>query len=448
MRPLMSGYEERSGLNGLPKRVRFLVGAVALAATGLLSSVALTQDNVNFRVALAFGFFIFLAEQFPVKLPLGEGSVSVSFVLVIALIIVGGPAEVGIAAAFGFVTLKGARQVSFARHLFNAAELSFASTLAGLTYSAFIHQNFTQASDMFPRVLLPVLAASLVQFVVNAGLVALVVTFARGGRLTEIWRAQFMYLLRGYIAFAVLGVILAALYVEMGTASIVFLLVPLLVARSAFQSSVEMETAYEATVRSLIKAIEAKDPYTRGHAERVSRLSEMTARAYGLSAEQCRVIRYIALMHDVGKLGVSTKILAKPGKLTDEEYEHMKQHPVRGYEIVSEIDFLKEAAETAVRHHHERMDGRGYPDGLVGDQIPVIARIVMVCDAFDAMTSTRVYRKAKGIDDAFTELHRCAGTQFDPVALTALEKAIAKEGWEAEPEHEDEESGDVAATAL
>jgi HD-GYP domain-containing protein (c-di-GMP phosphodiesterase class II) len=233
-------------------------------------------------------------------------------------------------------------------------------------------------------------------------------------------------------------VVLASLYLAMGPASVLFLLVPLLVARNTFQSAVEMEIAYEATVRSLIKAIEAKDPYTKGHAERVSRLSEMTARAYGLSSEECRVIRYIALMHDVGKLGVSTKILAKPGKLTDEEYEHMKQHPVRGYEIVSEIDFLRAAAETAVRHHHERMDGRGYPDGLVGEAIPLIARIVMVCDAFDSMTSTRVYRKAKQIEDALAELNRCSGTQFDPVCIRALEKAIETEGWEAEPEEEEQ----------
>jgi len=434
-------------LNGLPKRVWVLVGAVALTAAGLLTYVVLTQRHVNFKLALAFGLFVLLAEQFPVRLPLGEGSVSVGFVLMIACVIVGGPAEAGIAAAFGFLTFRDARKVALARHVFNSAELSLATTVAALTFSAFVSEPFRSASDT-PRVLAPILGASLVQFLVSAGLVALVVTFARGGRFTDVWRAQFVYLLRGYIAFAILGVILAALYVEMGYGSVVFLLVPLLVARTAFQSAVEMETAYEATVRSLIKAIEAKDPYTRGHAERVARLSEMTARAYGLSAETCRVIRYIALMHDVGKLGVSTKILAKPGKLTDEEYEHMKQHPVRGYEIVSEIDFLKAAAETAVRHHHERMDGRGYPDGLVGEQIPVIARIVMCCDAFDSMTSTRVYRKAKSIEEAMVELHRCVGTQFDPESLAALEKAIAREGWEAEPEHGEEETTHVAATAL
>jgi putative nucleotidyltransferase with HDIG domain len=370
-------------------------------------------------------------------------------VLTIAAIIVGGPAEAGIATAFGFLTLRNFHIRPIRRHVFNLGELAMAATLSGMAYEAIIDKPVTGAGHMFPRVLLPVFGATAVQFLVTTGLVAVMVVLSYGGSLKRVWRAQFRRLLGGYVAFAVLGVVLAVLHFEIGQASVVFLLVPLLVARNAFQSAVEMEGAFEATVRSLIKAIEAKDPYTRGHAERVAKLSEMTARAYGLSGEQCRVIRYIALMHDVGKLGVSTAILAKPGKLTDEEYEHMKQHPVRGYEIVSEIDFLKEAAETAVRHHHERMDGKGYPDGLVGDQIPVIARIVMVCDAFDSMTSTRVYRKAKGIEDAIAEIQRCAGTQFDPECLAALEKAIEREGWEAEPEpREEEEHVGTSAIAL
>ena len=439
----------------LPKRLKILIGVVAVLAATLLTFVTFAQQSnapdrprVDVWLAIGFGLLIMLAEQFPVRLPLGEGSISVSFVLISALIVIGGPAEVGIAAAFGFTTLRGMRKVPLPRHLFNAAELSLSSTLAGLTFHAILGDPILPGTQMFPRVLLPVLGATAVQFVVNTGLVAMVVAILRGGRLFTIWKAQFTNLLRGYVAFAVLGVILAVLYREMGAASVIFLMVPLLVARNAFQSAVEMETAYEATVRSMIKAIEAKDPYTKGHAERVAKLSEMTARAYGLSAEQCRVIRYIALMHDVGKLGVSTKILAKPGKLTDEEYEHMKQHPIRGFEIVSEIDFLKQAAETAVRHHHERMDGRGYPDGLVGEAIPEIARIVMVCDAFDSMTSTRVYRKAKGIEDALAELHRCVGTQFDPVALAALEKALEREGWEAEPEPREEEEVAPSASAI
>ena len=438
-------------MQGLPARVKFLVATVAVVAGSLLSFVAL-NEQVDFRLALTFGFFIFLAEQFPVTMPLGIGSYSVSFVLMIAAIILGGPAEAGIASGFGFLTIRGARTVHPVRHIFNAADYALASTLAGLAYASvydvIIGTPLNRTSGLpFPEIFIPVIAATAVQFLVNTGLVALVVAFVRGGKISSVWRDQYRSILAGYVAFAMLGVILAALHFEMGPASVVFLLVPLLVARNAFQTAIRMEGAYEATVRSLIQAIEAKDPYTRGHAERVAKLSEMTARTYGLSAEECRVIRYIALMHDIGKLGVSTKILAKPGKLTDEEYEHMKLHPVRGYEIVSEIDFLKRAAETAVRHHHERMDGRGYPDGLAGDDIPVIARIVMCCDAFDSMTSTRVYRKAKSIEDALAELHRCVGTQFDPVSLAALERALTQYGWEAEPELAAEEVVPGAAAA-
>lgn len=436
----------------LPARVKILVATVATVAGSLLAFRAL-NEHVDFGIALSFGFFILLAEQFPVTMPLGIGSYSVSFVLMIAAIILGGPAEAGIASGIGFLTIKGARKIHPARHVFNASDYALASTLAGLAYTsvfdALIGEPLTRTSGMpFPEIFIPVIAATAVQFLVNTGLVALVVAFVRGGKLSSVWRDQYRSILAGYVAFAALGVVLAALHLEMGSASVVFLLVPLLVARTAFQTAIRMEGAFEATVRSLIQAIEAKDPYTRGHAERVAKLSEMTARTYGLSAEECRVIRYIALMHDVGKLGVSTKILAKPGKLTDDEYEHMKLHPIRGYEIVSEIDFLKRAAETAVRHHHERMDGRGYPDGLKGDEIPVIARIVMCCDAFDSMTSTRVYRKAKSIEDALAELHRCVGTQFDPESLAALERALEQYGWEAEPElSQEEEVIPRAATA-
>jgi putative nucleotidyltransferase with HDIG domain len=421
-----------------PVRARILAAVVLAAAATTLVFTIKHDRHFDIGIAIAFGLFIFLAEQFPVALPLEDGSYSVSFVLTIAAIILGGPAEAGIATAFGFLTLRNFNIRPISRHLFNMGELALAATLAGIAYEAVIRKPLGDQTFSFPRVFLPVLAATVVEFVVNTGLVAFGVALIRGGTMRAVWRVKFGRLLNGYVAFAVLGVVLAALYRQIEAASVIFLLVPLIVARNAFQSAVEMEGAYEATVKSLIQAIEAKDPYTRGHAERVARLSEMTARAYGVSAQDCRVIRFVALMHDVGKLGVSTKVLAKPGKLTDEEYEHMKQHPVRGWEIVSEIDFLHRAAETAVRHHHERMDGRGYPDGLVGEAIPLFARIVMVCDAFDSMTSTRVYRRAKSIEDAIAEIHRCAGTQFDPTCLAALERAIAEHGWEAEPEMDEE----------
>jgi HD-GYP domain-containing protein (c-di-GMP phosphodiesterase class II) len=296
-------------------------------------------------------------------------------------------------------------------------------------------------------VLLPLVFATTVNYIVNTGLVSGAIAISEGRALSDVWHRTYRGIGRNYVSFGLLGLLLGLLKSQIGWASVIFLLMPLLVARQAFQAAVSMQAAFDATVGSLIKAIEAKDPYTRGHAQRVSRLSEMTAHAYGLSAERCRAIRYAALMHDVGKLGVNSKVLKKAGKLTAEEYEHMKVHPVRGVEIVGDIDLLKEVL-VGVRHHHEKMDGTGYPDGLKGEEIPLFARLIMVSDAFDAMTSTRVYRKAKSIEEAFTELRRCEGSQFDPAALAALERAIKTQGWEPAPEDDDEEMEEHDARVL
>ncbi|HVL33894.1 MAG TPA: HD-GYP domain-containing protein, partial [Actinomycetota bacterium] len=235
-----------------------------------------------------------------------------------------------------------------------------------------------------------------------------------------------------------LGLLVGILYVQMSWAAVLFLLMPLLVARHGFRTAIEMAGSYDATVRQLISVFETKDPYTRGHAERVSRLAELTARSYGLPEADCIAIRYSALMHDIGKLTVRSGVLKKPGKLTAPEYEHMQLHPERGVEILSEIDLLKDQLD-GVRYHHEKMDGTGYPDGLIGHEIPLFARLIMVADAFDSMTSTRSYRRSKSIEDAMQELRRCEGTQFDPVALEALERAVQRYGWEPVPEIDEEE---------
>jgi HD-GYP domain-containing protein (c-di-GMP phosphodiesterase class II) len=137
---------------------------------------------------------------------------------------------------------------------------------------------------------------------------------------------------------------------------------------------------------------------------------------------------YAGMLHDVGKLGVPTKVLQKTGPLTEEEYAAIQLHPMRGLEIVREIGFLTEAL-AGIMHHHERVDGRGYPMGFAGHEIPEFARIIAVADAFDSMTSTRSYRQARRIDEAITELRKGAGTQFDPLLVDAFIAALETEGW-------------------
>ncbi len=181
-------------------------------------------------------------------------------------------------------------------------------------------------------------------------------------------------------------------------------LAPMLIARWAFQQYAAQHQAYEATVSSLIQAVETKDYYTRGHSERVAKASVMIAQQLGMREDRLEMLRYAGMLHDVGKLGVPTKLLQKTGPLDDDEFAAIKLHPTRGFEMVNGISFLEEATQ-GIRHHHERVDGRGYPDGLVGDEIPEFARLIAVADAFDSMTSTRSYRGARSVDAAIRELH-------------------------------------------
>jgi len=168
-----------------------------------------------------------------------------------------------------------------------------------------------------------------------------------------------------------------------------------------------------AAVRALAEAVDAKDQYTRGHSQRVAEYARDLARAAGYDDGFVELVFMTGTLHDVGKIGVPDHVLHKDGKLTDEEFEMVKLHPELGEKIVSQIATLGDTLP-GIRHHHERYDGGGYPDGLAGDDIPLIARILAVADTFDAMTSDRPYRKGMPVDIALTEIARTAGTQFDP----------------------------------
>ena len=181
----------------------------------------------------------------------------------------------------------------------------------------------------------------------------------------------------------------------------------------------QKELANFDTIRSLALAVEAKDNYTRGHSERVAMLSVMTADALGLEPEEIERLERAAIMHDVGKIGVPEEVLQKPGALSFEEYEQIRLHPVLGERIVSQLTFMA-ACLPIIRGHHERIDGRGYPDRLKGEQIPLGARIIAIADAYDAITSERPYRPAQSREAAVEELRRGAGTQFDPQCLEAF----------------------------
>ncbi len=188
----------------------------------------------------------------------------------------------------------------------------------------------------------------------------------------------------------------------------------------------ELQGMFLSTVRALAAAIEHKDPYTRGHSDRVAALARSGAAHLELSRSEREGIHLAGLLHDVGKIGVSEQTLRKHGPLSDEQWAEMREHPVRGADIVSCVPQLAHLVD-AVRHHHERYDGGGYPDGLRGDELSPPASILCVCDAFDAMTSERSYRpRVKTAEEAYEELRACAGTQFHPDAVNAVLSAVAQ----------------------
>ncbi len=319
------------------------------------------------------------------------------------------------------------------KRVFNTSQLVIAAGAAASVYSLLGGQHIEAGS--FPRLLLPFFCALAAHCIVNGLLVAVVVNLANGVPFRSIIQGTMINSLPGYVGYGLFGILLAVLWDDdgagLGLSSAVLLLLPLLVARWAYAQYAEEQRAYDRTIRTLMAAVETKDVYTRGHSERVSAASVLVAREIGMREDRVSSLRYAGMLHDIGKLGVPTRLLQKSGGLTEGEFAAIKRHPVQGLEIVREIEFLDEA-NAGIMHHHERLDGLGYPMGLKGNEIPEFARVIAVADAFDSMTTTRSYRGARSVVDAVAELRRCAGTQFDPPMVEALVRGLDEHGWAPE----------------
>ena len=189
-----------------------------------------------------------------------------------------------------------------------------------------------------------------------------------------------------------------------------------------------LENAYRSTLRALTAALETRDAETHGHSERVVTFSLRLGREYGLNSKEMKALEFGSLLHDIGKIGVPDAILRKPARLTDEEWVRMREHPLHGQQILRGIKFLEGAARV-VAQHHEKWDGSGYPLGLKGDEIDICARIFSVADAFDAITSDRVYRKGRSYEAAAQELNEWVGRQFDPRVVEAFHR-VPQEDWD------------------
>jgi putative nucleotidyltransferase with HDIG domain len=220
---------------------------------------------------------------------------------------------------------------------------------------------------------------------------------------------------------------LSWLSVNLGLFGTAGMAIPIVAVRQLYRTTVELTTVTEELLDLMVAAIEARDPYTSGHSRRVARASEVIARAIGLSPAEVERVSVAALLHDVGKIDEQfAPILAKEGRLTPEEWDIMKRHPIRSAELVGLLSSLKDIVRP-VRHHHENWDGTGYPDGIRGETIPLASRIIMFADTLDAITTDRPYRKALSLADARSEFIKFRGRQFDPAICDQI---LAPETWE------------------
>lgn len=205
------------------------------------------------------------------------------------------------------------------------------------------------------------------------------------------------------------------LYQEFHVGGLLMIILPLLLIRYSYLSKVQLQQANRDLLSVLVKAIETRDPYTSGHSVRVSTLARAIADDLGLSRRMAERVEWAALLHDIGKIDMMyAPIIRKPSDLTEEERRIIRSHATKGAELLRTLSSVDDVVIQGVKYHHERFDGSGYPDGLVGKAIPVAARIIMLCDSIDAMLSDRPYRRALTIEQARVELLRCAGSQFDP----------------------------------
>ncbi|MGW5479889.1 HD-GYP domain-containing protein [Streptomyces sp. NPDC004008] len=384
------------------------------------------------------------------------------------------PAAAALVPLPGALGAHGAERPSWPRRAWRAARLSLAVWAASSVHRS-LGGPTAVTGPHFPHALLTAAAAvvafCLVLTALDGGILALGVgappePSRQRGRAPArtAWRGLFLRSLAPVSVHGLAGLMMAVLWRSpYGPATALLVLLPMYVSCWVFAQYHRERAAHQATIRALVLAVDLKDGYTRGHSERVGQASMMIARELGLDDHRVEVLRFAGILHDVGKLGVPTRLLRKDGPLTPEERRIIELHPEYGHEIVRGIGFLGEA-RSAILHHHERLDGTGYPYGLRGGQIPESARVVAVADAFDAMTSTRSYRRARPVAAALEELRRCAGTQFDPAMVHALIRALERwgrpgsdetgngQGWypavTADEQHRDGRPGDVTPSAL
>ena len=442
--PELMAHQEPARAPGAHRHVRVVefVGAIALAAGALVSFVLSGLPHVIEQHPMAFVTFLVLSVglQLLATSIHGRGTDTASTVGIVATGLALGPAAgvaVALAASGTHFLRRGGKAY---RAVFDLADFALSAAASAYIFIA-LHGNSSVALGFAAA-----FVAGVAFKAINVGLLCLAMSIEEGASLRQVWGERFEWAVPHYLTFGPLAYAAALAYERMGLLGLgTFAVPPILlgltirlylertresveevraVNEALVASNERVHRTYLSTIAALSRAIEAKDDYSGGHIERVRGLSVELARTLGFSGVELEAIEVGALLHDIGKIGVPENILNKPGPLSDAEWHEMKQHPVISDYILAGIE-LHPYVRQIVRSSHERIDGKGYPDGLAGEEVPLPARIVLVADAFDALATDRPYRAARSLSDALDELRAHVGTQFCPSVIAALESVAA-----------------------
>lgn len=417
----------------MSKKLYYTVLSSATAITiGILAYCGLSLENITLPQLLFWMLIGSICESQPVYFS-KDRVVSVTFAILLAIQLSHGTYAATLVVASSIVffiirnedgTYKHTFNFPLNKTLMNLVNFTFSAFFSGLVYDALSAWMGSRSTYM----LIPLMIAYLsLVFVINTGIMTTFMKLLTGCPLVITWMKGALWAVPNYVAIMPLGFFIYKLYENpSGMIYVIMLFGPLLLARHSFKLYLDSKEQYYKMIKTLTAAIEARDPYTEGHSKRVEYYSERIARKLGYTPGRIEEVKVAALLHDIGKIGIEDAILYKKGSLTGDEWDRIRQHPIIGVKILEDVTFPKSVLD-AILHHHERYDGSGYPDGLKLDQVTTDAYILGAADAFDAMTSDRVYRKALGRDTAIGILRNEKGKQFHPDVAEALISVLEEE---------------------
>lgn len=407
-------------------RIVVYVSMVVLLAVAACAAIVFVApvEHTPLQYLLFLSLMGLLAEAIVLSHPSGATS-SIASVPFQALALIS-PNWTAVAAITATAVLaQSMRRLGWLKGAFNVAQTALATVIAIAAYRALgghSLQSFQNTS--FLEVMrsngLSAIAYIAVFFFANGALVSGAIGIAERRDVISVWRQNHLSTLPFELLSAPFAIFFAWATVRTGPLGAVLLSLPAIGLRQLYKTKLELERSYQDMLELMVKAMEARDPYTSGHSRRVQHYSIIIARMIGLTEREIHRIGVAALLHDVGKIHEKyAPILRKPDRLTDEEWQIMEEHPVDGANLISTVSQMRDLVPS-VRHHHERWDGAGYPDQLKGEGIPLASRVITFADTIDAMTTARPYRGPLSEEEVRAELIRCRGTQFDPTLCDRL----------------------------